>query len=208
MTSRREVLKWLVSAPALAAITWKGEQAERAAGHVRALAGEAAAYRPKFFTPHEWRTVSLLVDDVIPRDDRSGSATEAKVPEFIDFILADAESDGATRTAMRGGLAWLDLACLHQSGVQFANATEAQRHQLLDQIAWPRKARAEMSQGVAFFNDFRDLTATGFFSSAMGWQDLRYEGNVALKEWNGCPPPALDKLGVSDAMMDVRPAKR
>ena len=54
-----------------------------------------------------------------------------------------------------------------------------------------------MSQGVAFFNRFRDLTASGFFSSEMGWKDVRFVGNVFNPGWNGCPPEAMTKLGVS-----------
>src|SRR3989449_7198071 len=57
------------------------------------------------FTPHEWETVRVLVDLVIPRDERSGSATDAGVPEYMDFMLND-RPDG--QTPMRGGLAWLD----------------------------------------------------------------------------------------------------
>ncbi len=204
------MVKWLAGAPALGAIGWSSTQTDRAARHLHALAElgpTAPPFTPKFFTPHEWRTVSVLVDDVIPRDERSGSATDAKVPEFMDFILADADSSDASRTAMRGGLAWLDLACDDRFGVLFADANETQRHQLLDEIAWPKKARPEMSQGVAFFSRFRDLTASGFFSSAMGWKDLRYLGNVAVHEWNGCPPAALEKLGVTYAVMDAKPTK-
>ena len=209
--SRRDVIKWLAAAPALGAINWTGEQAERANEHLRALSGpeaSAAPYAPKFFSAHEWATVTILVDYIIPRDERSGSATDAKVPEFMDFILHDADSSDATRTAMRGGLAWIDLACEQRYGKPFAACSDADRRQLLDAIAWPKKARAEVSQGVAFFNRFRDLTATGFFSSAMGWKDLRYMGNVAVAEWKGCPPAALEQLGVTDAMMDARPGKR
>jgi len=53
-----------------------------------------------------------------------------------------------------------------------------------------------MSQGVAFFNRFRDLTASGFWSSKMGVEDLQYRGNTYVREWSGCPPEALAKLGV------------
>jgi hypothetical protein len=54
-----------------------------------------------------------------------------------------------------------------------------------------------MSPGVAFFNRFRDFTASAFFSSRMGTEDLKYIGNTPLPAWDGCPPEALQKLGVS-----------
>ena len=196
--SRREALRRIAAAPALGAIAWSTAQAERAAHHVRALAegAQGAPYQPKFFSPHEWLTVRLLADHVIPSDARSGSATDAKVPEFIDWILADSEASPASRTAMRGGLAWLDLACEDRFAATFIDCTDTQRRTVLDAIAFPAKATPEMSQGAAFFTRFRDLVATGFFSSEMGWKDLRYMGNVAVAEWKGCPPEALTKLGV------------
>ena len=76
-------------------------------------------------------------------------------------------------------------------------STSAERQAVLDDIAWPTRARPELSQGVAFFNRFRDLTASGFFSSKIGVDDLRYRGNTVVMEWAGCPDEALAKLGVS-----------
>ncbi len=48
----------------------------------------------------------------------------------------------------------------------------------------------------AFFNSFRDLTASGFWSSEMGVKDLQYRGNAFVPEWTGCPDAALRKIGV------------
>jgi gluconate 2-dehydrogenase gamma chain len=196
--NRRDALKILGIAPLAASIGVSPGHLERVAHAVARLEAEPlAAAAPAFFTAHEWATVRLLVDYIIPRDERSGSATDAKVPEFIDFLMADKESSDASRTQMRGGLAWLDNECQHRFTKSFVGATDAQRRQLLDDIAWPKKARPELHHGVVFFSRFRDLTASGFFSSQMGWQDVQYKGNVALPAWNGCPPAALQKLGVS-----------
>jgi gluconate 2-dehydrogenase gamma chain len=195
--NRRDALKILGLAPLAASIGVAPSQLERVTRAVARLEETATAAAPAFFNAHEWATVRLLVDYIIPRDARSGSATDAKVPEFIDFLMADRESSPASRTGMQGGLAWLDNESQHRFGKSFTGATDAQRRQLLDDIAWPEKARPEMHHGVIFFSRFRDLTASGFFSSQMGWQDVQYKGNVALPAWNGCPPTALQKLGVS-----------
>ncbi|MGI9076124.1 MAG: gluconate 2-dehydrogenase subunit 3 family protein, partial [Gemmatimonadaceae bacterium] len=64
-------------------------------------------------------------------------------------------------------------------------------------IAWPARAVPAMQDGTAFFSYLRDFTASGFWSSQMGVRDLRYIGNVAMAKWDGCPPAALRKLGVS-----------
>src|SRR5688572_12598937 len=199
---RRNAVKAMALMPF--AISWDltAPQIERAARVFEAPS--ATPYAPLFFTPAEWLTVTMLADYVIPRDARSGSATDAKVPEYMDWLMADKEASENTRVAMRGGLAWLDLEASERFGKTFVAATDAQRRQVLDDIAWPKRARPEMSQGVAFFTRFRDLTAAGFFSSQMGYRDVRYVGNVALPEWKGCPPEAMAKLGVSHDLMKTR----
>ena len=53
-----------------------------------------------------------------------------------------------------------------------------------------------MAHGVAFFNKFRDMTASGFFSSKMGVEDLQYMGNVFVPEWTGAPKDELERLGL------------
>jgi hypothetical protein len=189
--NRRETMKllaagtgWWVAPPGLM----------RAAEFAATARAEGRAYEPKVFTPHEWDTVRVLVDLIIPKDERSGSATDAGVPEFMDFMLGD---DPDLQTPIRGGLAWLDHECDDRYGKTFIACADAERAALLDDIAWPKRAKPEHAAGVAFFNRFRDFTASGFFSSKMGVQDLRYIGNTFVSEWKGCPPEALAKLGVN-----------
>lgn len=201
---RREAVKALALIPLAFSFDLSAPQLARAA---RAMADKQTAppnYTPKFFKPSEWKTVRMLADYIIPRDERSGSATDAKVPEYIDFLMADKDASESSRIAMRGGLGWLDFECIERFGKNFVNSTDAQRRQVLDDIAWPNKARPEMSQGVSFFNRFRDLTASGFFSSEMGWKDVRYVGNVFAPNWAGCPREALTKLGVTGDEMKTR----
>ncbi|HYT05853.1 MAG TPA: gluconate 2-dehydrogenase subunit 3 family protein [Gemmatimonadales bacterium] len=192
--NRRDAVRLLALAPLAAAFSWAPESVQEAAALARQALARGAPYEPKIFTAHEWETVRLLVDLIIPRDDRSGSATDAGVPEFMDFMLGD---DPDLETPVRGGLAWLDHECDDRYGKTFLACTDAERTAVLDDIAWPKKARPVHSAGVAFFNSFRDLTASGFFSSKPGVQDLRYIGNTFVPEWKGCPPAALTKLGVS-----------
>ena len=193
--TRREVLLMLGAAGVGAAIGVSPAVVERVSRAAR-KATATGDFRPAFFTPHEWRTVRVLVDLVIPADDRSGSATDAGVPEFMDFMLDERES---MQTRMRGGLRWLDAEGVERFGTAFADLNPADKAAILDDIAWPARARPEMTQGVAFFNFFRDLTATGFFSSRVGVEDLGYMGNRAVAEWTGCPPEALRHLGLESA---------
>lgn len=214
--SRRRALQVLGMAPLAAAIGVAEAQPPQAPRrpHVTPNQPAAGAARPasaaaqrKFFTAREWRTVGVLADDIIPRDDRSGSATDAGVPAYLDFHMSVPETSEDARTQMRGGLRWIDTEARRRFGVGYHQAREGQRHAILDDIAGPAaQARPEMRAGAAFFGRFRDMVASGFFSSAAGWKDLQYQGNVFNPNWQGCPKPALDKLGVSYDLMATRVA--
>jgi len=177
------------------------EKAWRFVDDARERAAEGIAFAPKFFTAAEFRTVGILADMIIPSDERSGSATDAGVPEFMDFIMIDKPEN---QKWMRPGLAWLDAQSTTRFGKSFSGASVPQREQILNDIAWPARAAATLSDGVSFFNEFRDLTSSGFWSSKMGVKDLRYIGNTFNPEWNGCPPEALAKLGVTYAKFEPK----
>jgi gluconate 2-dehydrogenase gamma chain len=200
--SRRDAVQLLAALPVAALLTWPSAEQEKARQFVsNALraASEGIAYAPKFFTPAEYRTVGILANMIIPRDDRSGSATDAGVPEFMDFTMTDRPG---MQKWMRDGLAWLDGQSRTRFSKAFADASESQREAILNDIAWPARAPAGMADGVTFFNRFRDLTSYGFWSSEIGVKDLQYMGNVFAPNWNGCPPEALRKLGVTYAKFD------
>jgi hypothetical protein len=146
----------------------------------------------QFFDEHEMKTIAVLADIIIPKDDLSGSATDAKVPDFIEFIVKDMPKH---QTPMRGGLKWLDIHCMKRFHHSFVDCNSAQQIEMVDEIAFPEKAKPEMQQGVAFFNLMRDLTATGFFTSKIGIEDLGYVGNKPT-QWDGVPQDVLDQYGV------------
>jgi gluconate 2-dehydrogenase gamma chain len=195
--TRRSLLQLLAAGPVAAGFVWTEAEAQQAHQHAEAAQTAAKAtgapFKPKFFSAHEYATVRMLVDIIIPKDERSGSATDAGVPEFMDFIMGD---EPGRQLAMRGGLAWLDRECVTRFDKMFVNCTDAERTQVLDAIAWPQNATPAMSHGVAFFNSFRDLTASGFWTSRMGIKDIAYIGNVYVPQWTGCPDEVLKKLGL------------
>ncbi|MGH7471580.1 MAG: gluconate 2-dehydrogenase subunit 3 family protein [Longimicrobiales bacterium] len=199
--TRRDALTVMSIVPLAAALGVTPDVIERAMQGVQQAQQQQTPFKPKFFSAHEWRTVRVLVDLIIPRDERSGSATDAGVPEFMDFIMIDRPG---MQAQMRGGLRWLDNESVDRFGKRFVEVTATQKTSVLDDIAWPRRARPEMSQGVAFFNYIRDLTAGGFWSSRIGVRDIGYIGNQFLAEWNGCPPEAMDRLGVNPELMTSR----
>jgi hypothetical protein len=147
----------------------------------------------KFFDEHEMKTIAVLSDIIIPKDDVSGSATEAGVPDFIEFMAKDRPG---YQTPLRGGIKWLDLQCMRRFDADFVSCKPEQQIEIVDEIAYPDKAKPEMQAGVAFFNTVRDLTACGFFTSKMGLEDLGYMGNRP-NQWNGVPQDVLDQYGLS-----------
>lgn len=205
--SRRDALAIMAIAPLATSLGTTPEVIERAMAAAQEAQQQSPGqqpppgkYQPRFFRPHEWRTVRVLSDLIIPRDARSGSATDAGVPEFIDFMMMDRSS---MQLQMRGGLRWLDNRSNTRFGKRFIALAAAQQKAVLDEIAYPDKAAPEVSHGVSFFSFFRDLTAAGFFSSRIGVKDIGYIGNE-WRQWDGCPPAAMERLGVSHDLMKTR----
>jgi gluconate 2-dehydrogenase gamma chain len=149
----------------------------------------------KFFTEHEMETITILADIIIPKDEVSGSASDAKVPDFIEFIVKDMP---AHQIPMKGGLRWLDMQCLTRYEKTFKDCTSQQQIELVDLIAYPEKAKKskELTQGVAFFTLMRNLTATGFYTSEIGVKDIGYAGNK-VSQWNGVPDDVLKQYNVA-----------
>ena len=193
--TRRELVA-LLGVTAAAAACGRRPEGKSAQGERHSDDTAALMRAPQFFTAHEFATVTVLADLIIPADERSGGASDAGVPAYIDFALREVEEE-TMRLAMRGGLAWLDAESGRRFGRTFVDAAPAQRIAILDDIAWPARATPALANGAAFFSDFRDLVATAFWSSRIGVRDLQYQGNVPLPEWTGCPAAALRKLGVS-----------
>ncbi len=157
------------------------------------LADKQIADMPKFFTANEMATITILGDIIIPKDAVSGSASDAKVPDFIEFIVKDMPEH---QVPMRGGLRWLDMQCLKRFDKAFKDCNHTQQMEMVDEIAWPKKAKPEMHQGVSFFNLMRNLTATGFYTSEIGVKDVGYMGNTP-NQWNGVPDDVLKQYNLA-----------
>ncbi|MCI0921901.1 gluconate 2-dehydrogenase subunit 3 family protein [Sphingobacterium rhinopitheci] len=148
-------------------------------------------YEETYFNEHEMATITVLADIIIPKDDKSPAASEVGVPEFIEFIVKDIPDH---KLPMRGGLKWLDVYSLNNFKNVFINLKPEEQIAIVDEIAYPSKAKPEMAQGVNFFNRMRDLTASGFYTSKEGIADLGYVGNRP-GVWTGVPPDILKEHG-------------
>jgi gluconate 2-dehydrogenase gamma chain len=167
----------------------------------------------KFFTEAELATITILADIIIPADEVSGSASDAKVTDFIEFIVKDMPQH---QTPMRGGLRWLDIESMKRFEKTFKEIDDKERLQIVDDIAYPvvidkdhpersinptRKLKPGMGQGVAFFSLMRNLAATGFYTTQIGLKDLGYVGNRPNK-WNGVPDDVLKQYGLAYSERD------
>ena len=191
---RRDLLKAFSVVPAalipMGTAVFAGEKAA-----APQAAQAAPAYQRKVFDGHQWETIKVLSDLIIPADDRSGSATQAGVPAFIDDWLDF--KGGNLKAEILGGLTWLDLESSRAFGHDFIDCSGGQQKQLLDRIAWPEKAAPDDRNYAAFFTDLRDLVASGFFSSEMGVKDLPYLGNRPANDFPGCPPNVLTAINTN-----------
>ncbi|RPD37980.1 gluconate 2-dehydrogenase subunit 3 family protein [Chitinophaga barathri] len=203
---RRESLKALVIGSLSTGVilsaceTKPGEKTKTGAGVLKdygrtpdEVLRDESLLKETFFTAAEMKTITVLADIIIPKDETSGSATEAKVPDFIEFIVKDMPQ---YQTPMRGGLRWLDVHSLKLHNKIFTDLSKEQQLAIADQIAYPYKAAPELSQGVNFFSTIRNLTATGFFTSEMGLKDLGYKGNQP-NVWDGVPDDVLKKYDLA-----------
>lgn len=142
-----------------------------------------------FFTPDEMKTIEVLCDLILPADDVSVSASQVGVPAFIEFMAKDQPT---YQTPLRGGIKWLDNFSVKKFGKAFVQLEKSQQIEIIELIAYPEEATPEVSQGVAFFTRMRDLTISGFYTTAVGFQDLGYKGNQP-NNWDGVPQEVLDK---------------
>jgi gluconate 2-dehydrogenase gamma chain len=202
--NRRDSLKALavgtVSVGTLITACDKKEGAESSAEGKTGVYGRTAEEKlideklmaEKFFSATEMSTITVLCDIIIPRDEKSGSASDAKVPEFIEFIVKD---QPRYQIPLRGGLKWLDVKSLRLFKKSFTEASKEQQIELVELIAFPEKAAPENAAGVSFFNTMRNLTATGFFTSKEGISDIQYKGNQP-NTWDGVPDEVLKQYGL------------
>jgi gluconate 2-dehydrogenase gamma chain len=189
--SRRDVLKNLAVGAAGGSVLQMipAEAAELAHRMVQKekSAASTGKYAPKYFSAHQYETLKVLCDFIIPKDEKSGGAIEAGAPEFIDLLTSENEHYQLT---LGGGLMWLDNFCTDRFEQTFVQCTPEEQKEVLDWIAYRKNGASDatLRQGVAFFAFLRQFTCDGFYTSKIGIADLQYIGNTALAEFPGCPP--------------------
>ena len=167
---------------------------EKGYGRTPEEAARDAILRSKtFFSTHEMKTIAVLADIIIPADNEFGSATEAEVPEFIEFIVKDIPEH---QIPMRGGLMWLDHESNNRFRKVFVDCSRQEKIKIIDDIAYLDHVEPSKKQGAIFFNRVRNLVTTGYFTSKIGLECLGYMGNRP-NVWDGVPEEVLVEHGLA-----------
>jgi len=204
--NRRETLKSLLLAPLGAGVAsatgcaggggvnWTGLPNAYSYGRTAAeRQRDRELFAEIYFSEHELVTIAILCDIILPSDHPNGGALDAGLPDFVEFITKDQDY---LKTPARDGIAWLDSHAIGAYGADFISITEAQRLAICDRIAWPDVDDAALRPGIRFFSLLRDLTLTGYYTTAQGLRDLGYQGNVA-NVWDGVPAEVLARHGLA-----------
>src|SRR5258708_19315182 len=113
--SRREAIKWVAAATAsISLLRGKGFAAAPAASGYGTDPKLMEVYKPGdlwplTLTPQQHRTVAALCDVILPADDKSPSASQLNVPDFINkWISAPYPLHREDNKQELDGIAWME----------------------------------------------------------------------------------------------------
>jgi Gluconate 2-dehydrogenase subunit 3 len=202
---RRTTLKWVLAASAAGALLGRGRTTADAAHDPAGYGTDPKVLKtyhpgelwPLTFSAAERRLATVLCDLIVPADERSPSASEIGVVEFIDeWISAPYPEGRRDRPIVLGGFGWLNEEAGRRFATGFAEAQRSQQGAICDDICDLARAAPERQAAAQFFARYRDLTAGGFYSTPAGRKDLGYIGNVPLARFDGPPAELLRKLNL------------
>jgi hypothetical protein len=202
---RRTTIRWVLAASAAWPLLARGAERASPAPAVRGYGTDPdllAPYHPGVLWPlsltaAQRRLAQILADIIIPADEHSPSASSVGVVDFIDeWVSAPYPASQLDRPIVLEGLGWLDAEAGRRFGREFARLDSAQQSGICNDICDVGRASPARGDAARFFARFRDLTAGGFYSTAVGRKDLGYIGNVPLARFDGPPADLLRKLNL------------
>lgn len=179
--SRRTALRTLgAGAGAAALLPWLSDEGLLAFVEVQRRVGPPA---PKVVPAPSFATLQALVEAIIPTDDRSPGAREARVADYIDLLLS--ESDDAVKAQWLGGLEAIDAEATARFGSPLARLGPADTDRLMTFIS--AHETEVVTPLETFFVMAKQATIHGYYTSEIGiHKELRYKGNQMLPEFVGC----------------------
>ena len=181
-TSRRAMLRSLAVTALAGALTEEASAQvhQHVAEEKKAAAG--GVYKPKLLNTHEFETLAVLSDIIIPGARKAGAA------EFIDLL---ASNNAEFAYPFTGGLLWLDNEFGRRFQTTFLKATEAQRKEVLDVIAYKKNMSPALGPGIEFFDLARRMSSDAYFTSREGTKEIGFMGNGAIPEFK-VPQEVID----------------
>jgi hypothetical protein len=179
--SRRAALKAIgTGIGTVAALPWLSDEGLLAFTRIQET---KSAPQLKVLSPSQFETLEVLVDALIPTDERSPGAKQARVADYVDLLLS--EVDRELILEWFGGLAALDAEAMSRFRAPFGRLGARQVDAILQSIS--RNEREPKTPLETFFVMAKQATVRGYYTSNIGiHEELRYKGNQFLREFVGC----------------------
>ncbi|MEO8484497.1 MAG: gluconate 2-dehydrogenase subunit 3 family protein [Acidobacteriota bacterium] len=186
--NRRQAVRAMA---ATASALWAGRLtafARDQADHAHMVAAsEASAFVPKVLSAHQFETVGVLADLILPATETPG-AKALQVDRYIDVVLRTAPD--ADRRRFISGLTWLDTRSRALFGRSFVASAPEQQTEFLTRLSDGRVSAPEAPAGIAFFEAIKGMTIAGYYTTEVGLrQELGDDGRMVLSRFEGCTHP-------------------
>lgn len=185
--SRRAALKMIAgSAGATVGLPILNNPRAQGASRAPSARAQGSPYTPEFFDDRQMKTLAAIAETIIPADDHSPGAKAARVDEYIDETVADLEQNA--KNFWTEGLAGIDRRAGEKFGKKFVDCKAGEQEALLEAVSANEEHPATLEE--KFFVALKRATIDGYYNSEIGiHQDLQYQGNTALAEFEGCSHP-------------------
>jgi hypothetical protein len=211
---RRQAIKWIATAAAAAsayphasAQARLSRQPDAPAGGGNRIGWDPVLNKnyvpgelwPLTLTPKQRKAAASLTDLILPPDNPGDKLpSQLGVQNFVDeWISSPYDETAKDRPVITEGLDWLDAESQLRFKKDFADLSEPQKCAIADDICGKAPVKKEHRSAQNFFNRFRYLAASGYYSTPQGWKDVGYVGNVPMVEFPGPTPEALKHLGLA-----------
>jgi hypothetical protein len=209
---RRQALKWIGAAAAAAAIFPHATAQDKLPRPTVTPGGQRIGWDPVVnktyapgelwpltLTPKQRKAAAALTDLILPPDNPGDKQpSQLGVQDFIDeWISSPYDETAKDRPVITEGLDWLDAEARRRFQKDFADLPEPQKCAIADDICGKTAVKKEFKSAQNFFNRFRYLAASGYYTTPQGWKDIGYVGNVPTVNFDGPTPEALKHLGLA-----------
>jgi hypothetical protein len=214
--SRRRAIQWVLASVAASSLSSSFDLQDPAAANTEEPAPAFAGYGKdpvltKVYKPGDYWplvldadrrvTATALADVILPADQYGPAASEVGVIEMLDdWISAPYDQQQEDQPHILKGLVWLEDESKRRFNKPFPQLSTDQQHAICDDICFVKTAKPEFNAAAIFFDRFRMICGSAYFSTPVGWKAIGYVGNTPLEKFDGPPQEVLDKLGVTQTV--------